>query len=1159
MSLINEKAIKRECTIPVTYNRGKNLYEEDSVLTLLMKKCSNTVVQMIGQVEGSHGDNVYHTSVKLERMPGASQLYIAEGSCDCKAFVQYSGFCKHLVATLLETNFCVDTEEVDELLDHGGVGDSVNITEENYGEGDRYLNPLLESGLIQKGMSMPVVNQAVSSSGRTFSQPPVWSEQQSSKALLKAMSGIALKERNRFCQELAGGDVGLEVTLHIDVDEEFLELRIGRNQMYVVKDVYELLDHIRRQDYVKYGQKLEFVHTQSAFTKEALDVISLLLSAQAKRQENYVSWYRNAEEKRYFALDQRLLEGLLELYVDQRILVSSCLHFDKILTTVKNGNPKLPVIISGMPGAKEVEVVFPEILVLEGIQRFAVWWDNCIYLCSEDYCVDMQEIVKLMAVNFLQQERNNSGRYVHRFLKEHVPLVLCEKDYANFCTTILPILEKWTNVRMEDIDFTKYQIEEGQFGLYLDLTKEKDVICEAKVQYGDKEHNLIQMAGLRETYRDVRTEYELRTLIEQYFPEKTPDQKYYLLRQDDDRLAELIENGVDRFRDYAQVYVSEAFKQIKISTTVNIATGLSIRGNLLNVTWDIHGMPLDELSSILAAYRRRKKYYRLRNGELLNLAAAGIDTLADMEEDLHLTKAQLRDGMAEVPMYRALYLNALMKENADHIRVTKDEMFTRWIDQVDTLKEKKYSVPEEICGTLRQYQIDGFRWACALSELGFGGILADDMGLGKTLQMITYLSTRKGMVHLVVCPASLVYNWEAEFEQFAPAMRVATIVGTAAERHKLLEQWQYYDVLITSYDLLKRDIDLFVGKSFGCQIIDEAQYIKNPTTQAAKAVKAINSRNRFALTGTPIENRLSELWSIFEYLMPGYLYRYKYFKETFEQDILEKTEQAGAATERLHKMIAPFLLRRLKKDVLKDLPDKVEKVIYTRFGREQEQLYKATEKHIVINLKKNGANVKPTDKIQILAELTRLRQICCDPRLLYENYTSDSAKLTTCMEVIENAIEGGHRILLFSQFTTMLDRIAEELNKREISYFMLTGATSKPKRRDLVERFQQGEAQIFLISLKAGGTGLNLTAADMVIHYDPWWNIAAQNQATDRTHRIGQENRVTVFKLIAKDTIEERILKLQESKKDLADKILSAEGVSLSTLTQEEIAQLFSM
>lgn len=1141
MSLIDEKSIKNQCTIPVTFGRGKGMYEEDSVFSLLMKKYSENTVQMIGVVEGSHGDSMYHTQVKLERIPGKTSLAIGEGSCDCKAFVQYSGFCKHLVATLLETNFCVNIEEVNDLIEHGSVGEIRDVTEENYEEGDRYLNPLLESGLLQKGS--------------TFSGGPKWSEPESSQELLEAISGMVLKERNRFCREMETGDVQLEVTLHLDVDEEYMELRIGRKQMYVVKNIYELLDHIRNQDLVRYGQKLEFVHSQSAFTRESLQLISLMLTAPDVRRGEYLRWYQSADD-RYLTLDSRMLEELLQMYEGSQILVSSCLHFDKMLTPVKKENPKLPIIISGMPGGRESEVIFPEILVLEGIHSFAIWWEHCIYLCDEEYCEEMRELCKLMAVNYLQKERRQGGRYTHRFLKENIPLTLCEKDYAAFCTTALPVLRKWADVRVEDIDLSKYQIEEGKYELYLDLTKEKDVICEAKAIYGEKEHNLLQMAKLTETYRDVRTEYELRSLVESYFPETSKDRKHYLLRQDDDRLAELVEHGIEHLKNYAQVYVSEAFKQIRISTTVNISTGLSIKGNLLNVSWDIHGMSKEELSEVLSAYRRKKKYYRLRNGELLNLAASGIDTFAQMEEDLHLTKSQLKEGMAEVPLYRALYLNALMKENADHIRVTRDEMFERWMHQADTIRGKKYTVPEEVQGNLREYQKEGYRWACALSELGFGGILADDMGLGKTLQMISYLCTRKGMVHLVVCPASLVYNWEAEFEHFAPSMRVATIVGTAAERRQILEDWQYYDVLITSYDLLKRDIDLFIGKSFGCQIIDEAQYIKNPMTQAAKAVKAIESRNRFALTGTPIENRLSELWSIFEYLMPGYLFRYKYFKENFEQDILEKTERAGEATERLHKMIAPFLLRRLKKDVLKDLPDKVEKVIYTRFGKEQEQLYKAAEKNIVINLKKNGGGDKPDNKIQILAELTKLREICCDPALLYENYRSDSAKMTTCMEVIENAIEGGHRILLFSQFTTMLDRIAAELERREITYFMLTGATSKPKRRELVERFQRGEAEIFLISLKAGGTGLNLTAADMVIHYDPWWNVAAQNQATDRTHRIGQENRVTVFKLIAKDTIEERILKLQENKKDLADKVLSAEGVSLSTLTSEEIREL---
>ena len=322
-------------------------------------------------------------------------------------------------------------------------------------------------------------------------------------------------------------------------------------------------------------------------------------------------------------------------------------------------------------------------------------------------------------------------------------------------------------------------------------------------------------------------------------------------------------------------------------------------------------------------------------------------------------------------------------------------------------------------------------------------------------------------------------------------------------------------------------------------------------------MKAIESSNRFALTGTPIENRLSELWSIFEYLMPGYLYSYKYFKETFEQNIVQGTDEEQKALGRLHTMIAPFLLRRVKKDVLKDLPDKIEKVVYTRFDKEQEKLYKAAEKNIIINLKKSSGQEVQENKLQILAELTRLRQLCCDPALLYENYKAGSAKLETCMEVLENALEGGHRILVFSQFTTMLDILAKRLKEKNISFFMLTGSTSKATRRELVEQFQSGRAEVFLISLKAGGTGLNLTAADMVIHYDPWWNVAAQNQATDRTHRIGQKNDVTVVKLIARDTIEERILKMQEMKQDLADKIISAEGVSLSTLTKEDLLGLF--
>lgn len=1179
MGILTEKSIKKACAFPATYTRGRSLFEEDAVQSLIMKKVSGDSVQLLGEVEGSKGD-IYHTSVKLTLEDGASYMKIGKGSCGCKAFLQYSGFCKHLMATLLEGNFYIDGYQVLDLLNEGNIGDSYDVIAEEYGEDmsgydlgfdeeydeetdnvlndgrqeslDRYLGELLAQQIVSKGMPF---SAPATASGRTFSYAPKVIEPESSKELLDAISGVVLQERNQFCREIANGDVAIEVTLHLEPESEKIELRIGKKQMYVVKNIEELIENIRRQNFVKYGKNLEFVHTQSAFTKDALGVVSLLLDAPVSSFQKNGYYYQSSSEKRYLELDARMLEEMLRLFTGKSLLVKSCISYERTVTPVKREDPYLPVYISQINNGKEAEILFPEILLLEGIQGFSVWWDNCIYICSENFCREMKEIVKLMAVNKLRSERGQHHYY--STLKTVAPLYLCEKDYTSFCATLLPILEKYMEVQVEGIDFSRYQLEEGTFEIYLDITKNQEVICKAKAVYGEKQHNLIQTASVEETYRDVRTEYELRTLLEQYFPEKTADREQYLLRNDDDRLAALVENGVEELKNLAEVFISEAFKQIKLAASVTVTTGLSIKGNLLNVTWDIAGMSKDELYEILSAYRRKRKYYRLRNGELLNLADSGISVFADMQEDLHLSKSQLKAGMAEVPLYRSLYLDALMRDNADKIKVSRDEMFENLIRNFDVLKTKEYVLPETVQAELRGYQMKGYQWACSLAQMGFGGILADDMGLGKTLQMIAYLCSARGMTHLVVCPASLVYNWEAEFQKFAPDMRVCSVAGNAEERKNLLDDWQYYDVLITSYDLLKRDIDYYTGKQFGCEIIDEAQYIKNPATQAAKAVKAIESRNRFALTGTPIENRLSELWSIFEYLMPGYLYSYKYFKETFEQNIVQGTDEEQKALERLHGMIAPFLLRRLKKDVLKDLPDKIEKVVYTKFDKEQEKLYKAAEKNIIMNLKKSSGKEVQENKLQILAELTRLRQLCCDPALLYEDYKAGSAKLDTCMEVLESALEGGHRILLFSQFTTMLDVLARKFKEKKISFFMLTGSTSKAKRRDLVEQFQNGKADVFLISLKAGGTGLNLTAADMVIHYDPWWNVAAQNQATDRTHRIGQENNVTVIKLIARDTIEERILKLQEMKQDLADKVISAEGVSLSALTKEDLLELF--
>ena len=374
--------------------------------------------------------------------------------------------------------------------------------------------------------------------------------------------------------------------------------------------------------------------------------------------------------------------------------------------------------------------------------------------------------------------------------------------------------------------------------------------------------------------------------------------------------------------------------------------------------------------------------------------------------------------------------------------------------------------------------------------------------------------------------------------------------GDAAHRAELAESWPAADLVVTSYDLLRRDEALYEGQEFYACILDEAQAIKNHTTQKYKAVCKVRSRVRFALTGTPVENRLGELWSIFSFLMPGYLPPYKSFCNRFEKPIVQEEDQT--AVRRLNQLTGPFILRRMKSDVLKELPPKTENVYRIELEEEQRKLYLAA----VVDAREKLQAAKPEDKMAVFAVLMRLREICCDPRLIADNWEGGSAKLDACAELVSSAVEGGHRILLFSQFTSMLELLAKRLDAEGISHFTLQGSTPKPVRAELVRRFNGGEVSVFLISLRAGGTGLNLTAADIVIHYDPWWNVAAQNQATDRAYRIGQQNPVQVYKLIAQDTIEEKIVELQQAKQSLADTVTGTADGAILSMRPDELLQL---
>ena len=727
---------------------------------------------------------------------------------------------------------------------------------------------------------------------------------------------------------------------------------------------------------------------------------------------------------------------------------------------------------------------------------------------------------------------------------------------------VLPSLLDNPYVIMEDEageEAARYLPPEPRFVFYLDYDgAEGIVLCRVQVRYGEDRSNV----GPREPrsgYRDAAQEERVSQTVESYFKSYDLQSHQYHERMTDDVLYEFMQSGVEALERYGEVQGTEFFRQNRVRRVPQVTVGISVKSGVMDLSVTSGELSAQELLELMNSYQKKKKYYRLKSGEFLSLQ--DDEELAEIQnllESLDVLPQDVIRKKAHLPLFRALYLDRLLEDH-DQLAQSRDRTFRALVKNFRTIKDAEYEVPEHMGSVLRPYQLYGFKWLKTCEEAGFGAILADEMGLGKTLQMISvFESDREGGkgASLVVCPASLVFNWQEEIRRFAPELKVQTISGTLGERKKQIARipQENCDVYVTSYDLLKRDIALYGEMQFNICVLDEAQYIKNQKAAVTKAVKAISCDHRFALTGTPVENRLSELWSIFDYLMPGFLYGSEEFVQRFETPIARENDEQ--VTDQLKKMVGPFILRRRKEDVLKDLPAKLEEVRYTQLSGEQQRLYDAQVVHMRKMLE--GGMRGGEDRIKVLAELTRIRQICCDPSLLFEGYTGESAKREACLELIKSAIDGGHRMLLFSQFTSMLALLEEDLNREGIAYYKIIGATPKDKRLQMVHAFNEGDVPVFLVSLKAGGTGLNLTGADVVIHYDPWWNLAAQNQATDRAHRIGQTRQVSVYRLIAKGTIEDRILELQEAKRDLADAILEGSTESLMSLSAEELLSLLS-
>ena len=935
-----------------------------------------------------------------------------------------------------------------------------------------------------------------------------------------------------------------------------ISFKVGENKLYVVKDLFEFYRNVQESKMSSYGSSAVFNHSISSFTKESrkwIDYIGRIVKEESAFEQRLIdarSYTKRALSKNSeLALFGWRLDELYELMGEKGLEYEEKSQGDKqkgILYAGEN-NPHISLTIrkNNISSRNNFHGITVECRM-----------PNLFYGVGKAYYISGDRLFRLEE-EFQQRIRTLAAFCRHGKFSFQVG----RNKLAQFYYSVLPQLEGAVDIMEENADeIWAYLPPQVEFVFYLDA-EEHNMSCRVAARYGDQEISITNIPEEgRNTghFRDYEREQEVLFLVRQSFPYFDEEKEEFHCGQEEELMYQVLEKGVDLLLTLGQVQCTRRFSSLNIGRRVRMSVGISVSKNLLNLNISTQDIPPEELLDILKSYRRKKKYHRLHNGDFINLEEDNsLLTLAEMMDTLRMAPKELLKGNMKIPLYRALYLDRLLEKN-EEIYSNRDSHFREMVKNFKTLKDADYEEPMSLAGTMRGYQRTGYRWLRTLEAYGLGGILADDMGLGKTLQILAVLlSAReegKDETSLVVAPASLVFNWGEEIRSYTPELSCGFITGTQEERREKLEHYREYDVIITSYDLLKRDIENYEDKEFYYQIIDEAQYIKNHTTAAAKAVKAIKSHTRYALTGTPIENRLSELWSIFDYLIPGYLYGYDVFRNDFEAPIVKNEDQM--VLERLQRMTAPFILRRMKENVLKDLPEKLEENCYVRFEPEQQKLYDAQVLYMKQQIAMQDAQEFQKNKIQILAELMKLRQICCDPGLCFENYKGESSKLEACVELLQSAVEGGHKILLFSQFTSMLDLIARRLEKDGISFYTITGATPKEKRLQLVKAFNTDDTKVFLISLKAGGVGLNLTGADVVIHYDPWWNLAVQNQATDRAHRIGQTKVVVVYRLIAKGTIEEKIQELQESKRALSEQIIQGDAGQLGGMSKEDFISL---
>lgn len=969
--------------------------------------------------------------------------------------------------------------------------------------------------------------------------------------LLNTFLEINNKEEE-LAQDGTSGIKLVPIFLYNDTDKKLkVEFKIGNEQLTKINNLPDFFERMLNREKYKYNNVLEFIHEENAFEEQSRPLLKFLLKyAEIIKYANDVN-NNYAYYGRNFNVNNVVLSntGLDELF---EILKGKTVEFE-----TKTGERKIqfidePIDIKFILEKSDestycltpnIDVYGYDIFYGKNYSYFLI--DNKMHKCLPKVENRNLELLEVYKKNYTQS------------------IVFNENNLRNFFAIVVPKIKD--NFEIKNIDkeqIEKYMPKDLYVKIYLDYNEKGYIIADVKFCYGNVEFNPIKNVNLEITRNAIQENEVLDTFVQTGFMLDSANAR--LVLANDEKIYNFLSKEIEDYMKKFEVLVAEDFKKKDIKKIKIKSIGVKIENNLLDINLEDFKFNIYEIKDIINKYKLRKKFYRLKDGTYISLEKnSSLDFLENLTDNIEIEDENVEENSIKLPIYRALYLEKIFK-NMPNTNIQKNEYYKNMISQIEDRQiDLSTKIPPKLNAELRTYQKIGYKWLRTLEQYKMGGILADDMGLGKTIQLLavilSYVQKNKGNVKpsIIICPSSLALNWYNEIQKFTSTLKALVISGDYLERKRKIEEIGKYQVIITSYDSLKRDIDLYKNYCFKYVVADEAQYIKNNNTKNSKAIKTINAETKFALTGTPIENSLSELWSIFDFIMPGYLYKYKKFKELYETPIIK--EQNEDVMNKLKKQIEPFVLRRTKGEVLTELPDKTVTILNNEMSEEQYNIYMSymaqARKEIMSQIDINGFE---KSQIKILSLLMRLRQICCHPKLFLREYEGESSKLNQCIEIIQDAVLGGHKILLFSSYTSMFEIIEEKLKNIGVKYLKLTGQTKVGERIELVDKFNTDEnIKVFLISLKAGGTGLNLTGADMVIHYDPWWNLSAENQATDRTYRIGQKRNVQVYKLITKNSIEEKIYELQQKKAKLIDNMLSTDATFINKLSKDDILALF--